>query len=302
MRLRIVLVGAVEFSAHCLATLFDLNANVVSILGLDSSIAARDADYADLSLQAAEAGIPFRAIRSINDPDALAYVAARKPDLLMVLGWSEILRPPALAIAKLGTIGSHPTLLPAHRGHHPIIWALVNDLEESGVTLFWMTERVDQGRILAQRAFTITPEDDARSVYEKVKQTAAVLLRESLPLIEAGNAPRQPQDETHASYWRKRSPKDGEICWTASTHAIGNLVRALTRPYPGATTRCGDVPIVVWKARAVEHADPNGTPPPPGTVIAVDGPRMRVVTGDGAIDLLHTEGLARAPQVGERLG
>lgn len=302
-RIRIVVLGAVDFSAHCLTTLIRAGASVVGVLGLATELAGRHADYANLEPIARVAGISYRFIRSINDDSALDFLRSVRPDVLMVLGWSEIVKRSVLGIPKMGTIGSHPTLLPAHRGHHPIIWSLVRGLEQGGVTLFWMSERVDQGSILAQRAFSVALEDDAASVYEKVKATAAELLMESLLLLERGDPPRILQDETLATYWPKRTAEDGEIQWSARTRDIYNLVRALTRPYPGATTQYKNEVWVVWKVKEVSPASETARKAAvPGTVLAVTDGKLRVCTGDGAIDLLQWSGMAQRPRVGERLG
>ena len=124
-------------------------------------------------------------------------------DILFVLGYRKLLSKELLNAPRIGCIGSHPTLLPRGRGHHPIIWTVVKKLKTSGLTLFWLDEGVDSGDIWYQRKFRVEM-CDADWLYEKATRVAQEILRERVPELEMGVFKRTPQDHSKATYWRKR--------------------------------------------------------------------------------------------------
>lgn len=301
--MRILFVSAVEFGAHCLEQLLAEGADVVGVLTLPPEGAARHSDYADLGPVAARWGVDVYQVVSMKDAETAALVRSLCPDVIFVFGWSEIVPAELLKLPPLGCIGTHPALLPRHRGRHPIVWALVEGLRESGLTFFYLDEGVDSGDILWQRAFPIGPDDDARTVYDRVKALAADAIGEFLPQLASGTAPRILQDHSQASYWRRRTEADGEIGWAAATDRIYNLVRALARPYVGAHTFVGARRVRVWQARPARLAagGPGGDAAP-GTVLAVAPDGIEIRTGDGVLTVVeyHCEG--PAPVAGTRLG
>ena len=129
----------------------------------------------------------------------------------------------------LGVVGYHPAALPANRGRHPLIWALVLGLEKTASTFFFMDEGVDSGDILSQRSITITWDDDARTLYCRVTATALDQIGEFVSALISGNYLRTSQDKSKVSYWRKRESNDGKIDWRMSAKSIHNLVCGLTR-------------------------------------------------------------------------
>jgi methionyl-tRNA formyltransferase len=294
---RILFVGAVEFSRHCLEHVFAAGGEVVGVLTLAPDHARFHGDYADLAPVAAAHGVPLHRIRNINDPDVLAIARSLRPDVVLVFGWSQLLRSEFLEIAPC--IGSHPALLPRNRGRHPITWALVEGLEESGLTFFWLDAGADSGDIVWQRAFPITEDDDAASVYRKIEGLAANAIRDLIPQLQTGTAPRRAQNDAEATYWRRRTEADRWIDWRLPSRSVYNLVRGLSRPYVGALTRRGDQDVIVWQAGLQSKTDAP-LDVEPGTVV-VDGDGVRVRTGDGYLAVLELDppGIVR---VGDVLG
>jgi methionyl-tRNA formyltransferase len=203
----------------------------------------------------------------------------------MCIGWSRLLGPDLLAIPPKGCVGFHPAALPRNRGRHPIIWALVLGLSETASTLFLMDEGADSGPILSQHPVTITAEDNARTLYDKVTASLSQQLGEALDRLES-EVPLQAQDESQASYWRKRSARDGRIDFRMTSTAIHNLVRGLTRPYPGATVDWQGKQQPVWRCVPVEWDQPNVEP---GRVLDVSAGAVLVKTSDGAVALTEHE-------------
>lgn len=290
--MRIVFVGAVEFSRHCLEEVLRNGGHVVAVLTLPEDKGRKvHSDYADLSDVATEHGVPVYRLRTkIGAPENVELIRSLRPDIIFIFGWSQLVPKEVLDIPPLGCIGTHPALLPRNRGRHPLIWALVEGLQESGLTFFYIDEGTDSGDILWQKSFTITLEDDARSLYEKIKALASEAIREFLPQLERGIASKIPQDHSQATYWRKRTQEDGEIDWSAPTLKCYNLIRALARPYLGAHTYFGDGKVIIWRARLPEAALPaDAEYLEPGTVLVSEDGAFNVRTGDGYLTVLVYE-------------
>ncbi|MBI3320671.1 MAG: methionyl-tRNA formyltransferase [Candidatus Omnitrophica bacterium] len=294
--MRIVFVGTVAFSRHCLLELLRQPWDIAAVLTLDPEYAERHADYADLSEVTSPRGIPLIRVRDINHPETVRQIRSLRPDLICVFGWSQVIGRAVLDIPPKGCLGSHPTLLPQHRGHHPIIWALVEGLQESGLTFFYLDEGIDSGDLLWQRPFPITLEDGAASVYRKVEQLASQALAELLPQVAQGCAPRIPQDHRQATYWRRRNEQDGVIRWELPTLQTYNLIRALSRPYVGAQTSLHGANVVMWRSRLpAEPLSPHDMTSPPGTVLSRRNDELLVRTGDGYLRVIHYEIVGEVP-------
>lgn len=283
--MRIVFVGAVEFSRVCLERVLELGGGVVGAVTLEQALLSRVGDGADIALIAESYDIPALRVRNVNAPESIAFIRALRPDVLFVFGWSQLLGRELLGLAP--AIGSHPALLPRNRGRHPITWALVDGLTESGLTFLWLDEGADSGDILWQRPFPIGEDDDAADIYRRVEQLARTAVAEFLPALENGTAPRTQQDERQATYRRRRTDEDRRIDWTLPTEQIHNLVRGLARPYVGALTRSGSGDVIVWRARPVREPIEWRTAVP-GAVIGLDG-GAAVRTGTGWLRLIDVE-------------
>ena len=302
--MRILFVGAVEFSRQCLEELIGCGQDIAAVLTLEQAAAAGHADFADLGVVAAAHGIPCHRIRDINEPGTVELIRSLRPDLILVLGWSQLIGKAVLEIPPRGCIGSHPALLPQHRGRHPIVWALVEGLTESGLTLFSLNEEVDGGDILWQRSFPIRLEDDAASIYARVCAEGRAAVRELLPQLEQGIAHRVPQDASQATHWRKRTDTDGEIAWETPTLRTYNLIRALTRPYVGAHTFYQGRKLRVWRSALPSRPTvAGGNKARAGTVVGHGDSGLLVKTGDGYLRVLEYDAAETGSlPVGVRLG
>ncbi|MBU4179897.1 MAG: formyltransferase, partial [Actinobacteria bacterium] len=201
---------------------------------------------------AALRGIPVYAPDDINHPLWRDKIRKLKPDVLFSFYYRQMVRPALLDIPAKGCLNLHGSLLPKYRGRCPVNWVLVNGEKETGVTLHYMTPKPDDGDIVAQVKVTIAAADTALTLFDKMTEAASRLLDNALPQLIAGKAPRTKQDHSQATYFVGRKPADGEIDWSRSAGEIYNLVRAVTRPYPGAFTRVGDRKLIVWSVSAAK--------------------------------------------------
>lgn len=282
--MRIVFVGNVDFSMAMLNVLLDMNANVVGVITKQSS--SFNSDHVDLSPIAERNGIPCKYVKDINHENNIAWIKSFNPDIIFCFGWSSLLKTEVLEIAPMGVIGYHPALLPYNRGRHPIIWALVLGLKQTGSTFFFMTEAADAGDILSQSEVEITDDDDAGSLYKKLVATAQAQVKVFVPQLQSRVYPRVVQDLSQGNVWRKRGIADGRIDWRMTNRSIYNLVRSLSSPYPGAHTDYKGSVVKINRVQMEEYAADNIEP---GKIVRVSGNQLVVKTGKGAVRITeHT--------------
>lgn len=284
--MRILFIGAVDFSRHCLEAVLDSGGEIAAVFNPAPEDARFNSDYADLGPLCESHAIPLHRTARMSDPATVELARTIDPDVIFVFGLSQMIPAEMLRIPRLGAVGTHPALLPRGRGRHPLIWALVKGLEETGLTFFFLEEGVDSGDILWQRAFPIGPEDTAADLYARIKSLAATGIREFLPLLARGEAVRQPQDESVTTYWPKRGRKDGEIVWSGSATTAHNLIRALAKPYPGAHSFLNGDEIKLWRSRL--RVGESGSDAP-GTILDVTGSGFLVQCGQGVLEVLEWE-------------
>jgi len=282
--MKILFIGSVQFSRSALELLIRLEAEVVGICTLDR--APFNSDHVDLSELGQRHGIPVLLADDINSDKAVEWIKERAPDVIFCFGWSRLLGQEVRNLAPLGAIGYHPSALPANRGRHPLIWPLVLGLRETASTFFFMDDGADSGDILSQRSLSIDDDDDAGTLYAAVTDIALRQIEDFLPRLSEATYQRIVQDPQAATTWRKRGRQDGLIDWRMSARSIRNLVRALTRPYVGASFMRADLEVKVWKAAIVQGAPENMEP---GRVwrVTADGPVIKC--GEEAICLVATE-------------
>jgi methionyl-tRNA formyltransferase len=188
-------------------------------------------------------GIPTITPDNPNIAEVEEQIRALQPDFFFSFYYREMLKAPLLAIPKRGAMNMHGSLLPKYRGRVPVNWAIIRGETETGATLHYMTEKPDNGDIVAQQAVPILPNDTAHEVFQKVTVAAEMALNGVMPALQAGTAPRVKQDLSKGAYFGGRKPEDGVIDWSKSAVEVHNLVRAVAPPYPGATTQVTGKPM-----------------------------------------------------------
>ncbi len=256
--MRSALIGAVQSTEVALRTLVDLGYPPDALLTLPPSSSSRHSDWVDLRPDASQAGIPVHEVASVNDSDTLALLGHLDPDLLFVVGWSQILGRELLSLARNGAIGYHPAPLPELRGRAVIPWTILLRRQHTAGTLFWLDEGLDSGPVAAQHRFRLAPDETARSLYDRHLEALEAMLTNLVPRLARGEQPRAPQDEQGATWCARRRPEDGWIDWRLPAEQVWTLVRASGRPYPGAFTSRRSEQVVVWEAELVGVAPFHG--------------------------------------------
>lgn len=283
---RIALIGSVGSSLRTLRSLLHHGARVVGVLGLAEEASARVSGYCRLDGVAHEAGVPYREFVRINEPEVGTILRSWAPDLLFVAGLSQLVRREILEIPRLSCVGFHPTRLPEGRGRAPIAWIILDGVP-AAATFFVLEETADSGPILAQEPFDVAPEDHAGEVLEKMESAIDRALENWLPGLLAGEWHPTPQDKALATFYGRRTAADGLIDWQRPAREIVDLVRAASRPHPGAYTYVEQRRLVVWRAAAEEVLPHRGAV---GRILATDPSRgLLVQANPGLVWLGETE-------------
>ncbi len=178
--------------------------------------------------------IPVLKCGSVNDSLVVDHFVNMKIDWVFIIGWSQIAGSSVLSAPTKGCVGIHPTLLPEGRGRAPIPWAILKGLERTGVTMFKLDEGVDTGPIISRILLPLSPNETATTLYDRVANAHRELVGQTWPAFEKDSVILTPQDDSLASVWHKRTPEDGRIMECMTPDYVERLVRATTRPYPGA--------------------------------------------------------------------
>ena len=284
---------------RCIDACADAGVEIAGIVTLPGPIDANRSGQCAFDEVANRHGATLVESADVNDGETVDAVRRLDPDLVFVVGWSQLVRGDFISTAARGVFGMHPTLLPRHRGRAAIPWAILSGLAKTGVTLFEIVDSTaDSGPIVAQVEVPIARDETATTLYEKVATAHVELVREFAPLLAVGTAPRTPQDASRASAWPRRTPADGIIDWETRAPYVWDWVRAQTRPYPGAFTYLGNDKVTVWSARPVEiDADV-----PAGTIVGKDASGPVVACGEGGLVLEEVETAVQAFPVGARFG
>lgn len=284
--MKIIFIGCVESSSRFIEAIFDnTKAEIVGIVTKTNS--NFNADHKSLAPFAERHNIDW--IDFTNNTHMEEWIKSKQPDLIYCFGWSHILPRSVFTLPEHGAVGYHPALLPANRGRHPIIWALVLGLKQTGSTFFYLSEEADAGDIINQQIVNIDIDEDAGSLYKKLMGIGEQQVIELTNDFMNGTIKPAKQDDTKANTWRKRSKKDGLIDWRMSTEAILRLIRALTKPYVGAHVVYQNKDTIIWKAEQVRGNITFAVNIEPGKVIESDENTFIVKTGDSFIKIIDHE-------------
>jgi methionyl-tRNA formyltransferase len=235
-------------------------------------------------------GIPVAQPERVRRPEAVETLRSLAPDLMVVVGYGQIIPQSVIDIPPHGIVNVHASLLPQYRGAAPIQWAIANGETRTGVTTMRIDAGLDTGDILLARDTEIGPEETAVDLSARLAALGADLLIETLGGIEAGRVVPHKQDPAQATLAPILKKENGLIDWNRPAGALHNQIRAM-QPWPGAYTAFRGQTLHIWRARVAEASRPA----PPGRLL-----RLRPVTiacGEGGLELLEMqlEGRRRMP-------
>jgi len=284
--MRIVVAGATVSTHQTLEALVRHGAEIVGVLQLRNESSHTVTAFLPLDELAEPQGIPCSTFRNINDSEIVEQVREWQPDLMFVVGLSQLVRDEMMSIPKRGCVGFHPTFLPVGRGRAPLAW-LTLDGQPGAATFFMIDEGVDSGPIFVQETFEVTSDDYASDVERKLVAATEAGLDRWLPELLSGVWNPRPQDEVLATYNGRRSIDDGLLDWYQSSDDIHTLIRAASTPHPGAYTWHQGRKLIVWRAELESYLPWRGAV---GRVLHTEAERGALVqTGEGLVWLTQVQ-------------
>lgn len=290
--MRILFIGFANSSKFLLKKCFELKLNIV---GVCTKKRSSNDDFCDLKKYFKLNNNISIYTKNINSYKNYLWIKNKKPDLILCFGWPQILHKNIIRIAKIATIGFHPTELPKNRGKHPIIWSLVLGLKKTASTFFIIKdEKVDTGQIITQKVVSIGQSDNASFLYKKIIKTACKQLEFLIKKIKYGKffKTNNKSENIKSNYWRKRNYHDSVIDWRMSATSIYNLTRALSKPYANAVFYLKNKEIKVLKAKIIQKNDNfsiNNLEP--GKILKRKNNYFDIKCGEGVIRILISRNL-----------
>jgi len=225
--------------------------------------------------------IPVYEGLSVKETPTFDFIHSLSPDLIVVSTFSQIIIKTIIQIPKYGVINIHPSLLPRYRGTTPTAWTLINGEEETGISVHFIEdEMIDSGRIILQSRLKIMPEDTDGTLRHRLAELSKTTLSRAIDLVlitDRSSFP--PQDESVATYFRKRTIEDAEINKDMPFKKILNLIRAMT-PFPGAYLIHNNSKYIVKSAELISGNDKLNNLMNGFIELETNGGRVKFETGE----------------------
>lgn len=283
---RIVFMGTPEFAVASLDALVQAGYNIVGVITAPDKPAGRGMKMNESAVKkyAVERGLTILQPLKLKDPGFIEELKALRADLQVVVAF-RMLPEIVWDMPPMGTINVHASLLPKYRGAAPINWAIINGETETGVTTFKLTHEIDTGNILLQKRVAVGEKETAGELHDKLKQTGASLLVETVKGLADGSIREKPQEgivsarvlqSTHAP---KIFTETCRIDWLKSADEIYNLIRGLS-PFPGAFTELNGKIFKIYTAEKYVTVNAGV----PGTYQSDGRTYLRFACSDGYIN------------------
>ena len=276
--MRIVFMGTPDFAAASLQKLLDEGFDVVGVFTQPDKPKGRGMELAFSPVKelALSHGLPVYQPEKMRDGTALAILQELRPDILAVVAYGRILPDELLELPRYGAVNVHGSLLPKYRGAAPIQWAVLNGDEITGVSTMYLAHDMDTGDLIYTEETPVGEFETSGELFDRLKDMGAELLAKTLRDIEAGTAPRIPQDHSKASYVKMLDKSLCPIDWNKNPRAIVKQICGL-QPWPVATMELDGRTCKVF---AAEYTDTR-TDRAPGTILAADGHGIEIACGEG---------------------
>ncbi|WKZ70805.1 MAG: methionyl-tRNA formyltransferase [Melioribacteraceae bacterium] len=250
--MRIVFFGTPDFAVASLSKIYESEFKISAVVTAPDKERGRGrkVSFTPAKEFAIEKNIPVLQPTKLKEKQFITELKKFNADLFVIVAF-RILPVEVFTLPKYGSINLHGSLLPKYRGAAPIQWALINGDEETGVTTFFLKEKVDTGNMILQEKIAIDPEDNFETLNDKMKEVGAEVLLKTISMIEKGEVNEQSQDDSSASPAPKITKEICEINWTKAALDIHNLIRGVS-PYPGAFFVLDDKQYKVYKSKVVD--------------------------------------------------
>jgi methionyl-tRNA formyltransferase len=307
--MRVVFLGTPEFAVPSLDALVASGHSVLAVFTQPDRPKGRGQQLAESPVKqaAGRLGIPVFQPERIRRPESFEQLRSFQADLMVVVGYGQIIPQSIIDLPPLGILNVHASLLPKYRGAAPIQWAIADGETTTGVTIMQIDAGLDTGDMLAKASTNIGAEETAPELSVRLAEIGAQLLVSTVAEIASGKAKREKQNDSEATLAPILKKEDGRIDWTTPARQIDNRRRGFT-PWPGAYTSFRGQPISLIRTEPIDDRSLVSA------VVNVEGKKLLVGTGDGALVITEVQpgGKKRMsaeafingykPQSGERMG
>jgi methionyl-tRNA formyltransferase len=282
--LKIVFMGTPEFAVPSLKAIVEAGHEVAAVVTNQDEPQGRGLKVlpSPVKSSALELGLPVIQVSSLKAPEFISRVQSLSPDLMVVVAF-RILPREVYSIPKIGAFNLHASLLPKYRGAAPINWAIINGEEETGVTTFFLDDKVDTGTVILQKQTQIGENETAGELSSRLSVLGAEAVVETLERIQNGNLKPMNQDNSLSTKAPKIGKLDCVIDWQKPAAVVHNFIRGFS-PEPGAYTFLGTKIVKVIKT-VLPH---EPTVLPSGTIEIRSG-RFFVACSGGFVELLELQ-------------
>ena len=213
-----------------------------------------------------------------------SFIDEIKPDLVITLAYGQIVPQGFLDKIPMGCLNLHGSLLPKYRGASPVQTALINNEKVTGVTLMEMVKAMDAGRMYAKKEVLIDEDDNATSLFNKIKEAAKELVLEALPRYIAGELKGEEQNESEVTFCSIIKPEQEKLDLSLSAEALVGWIRGLSDE-PGAYLYLNNLKLKIYKAKVVDNSITASV----GEIIKADKNGLYIQASDGVISLLEVQ-------------
>lgn len=284
--MRIIFMGTPEFALPSLRILLENGYEVPAVVTAPDKPRGRGQKVSSTPVKdfAQARKLDILQPENLRDPGFVHSLKNLNPDLFVVVAF-RILPTEVFSLPPKGTFNLHASLLPRFRGAAPIQWAIMRGEKETGVTTFFLKEKVDTGSVLLQARVNIGPDETAGQLHDKLAEVGAEIVLQTVRLIELGKAQPRPQDDSRVSLAPKIFKEDCKVDWSKSAVEVHNLIRGLS-PSPCAWTTHRGTTLKIYRSAigAREVATPST-----GKVVLVNKESLVVSTGEGVISILELQ-------------
>lgn len=289
--MNIIFMGTPQFAVPSFEILISSHHNISAAVTVPDKPQGRGLKLAESPVKkfAVQNNLKVLQPENLLDKNFIDEVKSLSPDLIIVVAF-RILPKEIYTIPKFGSFNLHASLLPKYRGAAPINWAIINGDKETGVTTFFLTDKVDTGKIIIQNKCEITEDDDAGSLHDKLSQLGANSVMSTVSLIEMtnGSVPVYEQDNSLASKAPKIFKEFCRINFNNKTEKVFNFIRGLS-PYPAAYTFREGKQIKIFRTRMFHNTIlTNGMRKSHGQVVPQES-RLFITCLDGYLEILELQ-------------
>ena len=282
--IKLVFMGTPEISAYVFNKMIEAGYRFVGLIAQPDHPIGRKGIIEKVPTKVIAEKYNIPVFQPIKIRDDYSFIDDIKPDLVITLAYGQIVPQGFLDKVPMGCLNLHGSLLPKYRGASPVQTTLINNEKVTGVTLMEMVKAMDAGRMYAKKEVLIAEDDNATSLFNKIKIAASELVLETLPLYIKGELKGEEQNEDEVTFCSLIKPEQEKLDLSLPAREIVGWIRGLSDE-PGAYLYLNNIKLKIYKAKVVDHSVTSEV----GTIIKADKNGLYMQAKDGVISLLEIQ-------------